>query len=144
MSYSIATSTYQTNTNTFFRPVEKTIWNYANGGTWTPDSTGETTLTMGGSGTSGIVRFASDSGENFAVVLGVHNYARWCDIVTDIPTTQTATTLQPLYYAANSAQSAQREKQLAACSATAKNGRTVNVSYTVATGNNLKANIVIG
>ncbi|PPQ81531.1 hypothetical protein CVT25_013327 [Psilocybe cyanescens] len=61
---------------------------------------------MGGSGTSGIVRFASDSGENFAVVLGVHNYARWCDIVTDIPTTQTATTLQPIYYAANSAESA--------------------------------------
>ncbi|PPQ81532.1 hypothetical protein CVT25_013326 [Psilocybe cyanescens] len=37
-AYSVATSTCQTNTNTFFRPVEKTIWNYANGGTWTPDS----------------------------------------------------------------------------------------------------------
>ncbi|KAH9477095.1 Boletus edulis lectin [Psilocybe cubensis] len=144
MSYSIATRTYQTNTNAFFRPVEKTVWNYANGGTWTPDSAQQTTLTMGGSGTSGILRFASDSGESHAVVLGVHNYVRWCDIITDIPTSQTATTLHPLYYAGGNAQSAQREKQLASCSATAKNGRTVNVVYTVATGNNLSANIVIG
>ncbi|PPQ80344.1 hypothetical protein CVT25_003627 [Psilocybe cyanescens] len=144
MSYSISTFTYQTNTNAFFIPVEKTVWNYANGGTWTPDSAGQTTLTMGGSGTSGIVRFISNAGENFAVVLGVHNYVRWCDIITDIPTSQTATTLQPLYYASGSTQSAQREKQQATCSAKANNGRTVNVVYTVATGNNLSADIVIG
>lgn len=142
MSYSITTRTYQTNTNAFFQPVEKTIWNFANGGTWT-DANGETTLTMGGSGTSGIVRFVS-GGENFAVVLGVHNYARWCDIVTDIPSTTTATTLQPLYYGSGTPQSAQREKQSSSCTATSKNGRPINVTYTVASGNALKANIVIG
>ncbi|KAF9545683.1 fruit body lectin [Agrocybe pediades] len=143
MSYSIALRTYQTNTNAFFGPVEQTVWNFANGGTWS-DTDGTKTLTMGGSGTSGGIRFQSPgTNEQFIVYTGVHNYARWCDIVTD-PNGSTATTLHPAYYQSGTPQTAARERQSASCSATNSRGRNINVTYNVATGNNLSANIVIG
>jgi Fungal fruit body lectin len=71
MTYTVAVRVYQTNPNAFFNVVEKTAWHYANGGTWS-ESNGAFALTMGGSGTSGTLRFVADTGEIF-VVLGVHN-----------------------------------------------------------------------
>ncbi|KAF4612357.1 hypothetical protein D9613_003895 [Agrocybe pediades] len=142
MSYSIALRTYQTNTTAFFHPVEQTVWHFANGGTWS-DTDGTKTLTMGGSGTSGGIRFLSNTNEQFIVFVGVHNYVRWCDIAVD-PVGNTATTLNPVYYQKGTPQTAARERQGAKCTATNKLDRVINVEYTVATGNNLKANVVIG
>ncbi|OBZ77384.1 Boletus edulis lectin [Grifola frondosa] len=58
-----------------FHVVEKTVWHYANGGRWS-ECNGQLTLTMGGSGTSGTLRFKNPCGDYFVVALGVHNYKR--------------------------------------------------------------------
>src|SRR5258708_4060463 len=97
MSYSIKVFIYQTNPNAFFRIVESTVWKYANGGTWDLVD-GYQVLKMGGSGTSGSLRLQSSSGESFVVTLGVHNYKRWGDIVTNLKNGQTALTINPEYY----------------------------------------------
>ncbi|KAF8900130.1 lectin [Gymnopilus junonius] len=137
MSYSIALQLYQTNTNAYFHPVEQTVWNFANGGTWS--RTDEVrTLTMGGSGTSGTMRFVSDTGENFLVAVGVHNFARWCDIVTN---DQTGTVINPQYYGGG--RDAVREQQFANCNAINSKNRHFKLNYTVANGNDLKADIII-
>ncbi|KAF8434250.1 lectin [Terfezia claveryi] len=141
MSYTISVRIYQTNTNAFFQLVEKTVWNYANGGTWT-EANDEHILTIGGSGTSGTLRFSSDTGERFLVALGVHNYKRWGDIVTGLSTDQTGVVLNAEYY--NSVRSFAREKQLSTYTVTSGQGRKFTVTYTVAEGNNLRANIIIG
>jgi hypothetical protein len=141
MSYKITLRVYQTNTNAYFHVVEQTVWNYANGGTWSQTDE-ERTLTMGGSGTSGTIRFVADNGENFIVALGVHNYKRWCDIVTNLTGEQTGTVINPQYY--NSGPRAyQREKQLATYSVSNSKGRKFTINYTVTDGNDLKANIII-
>jgi hypothetical protein len=142
MSYSITLRIFQTNPDTFFRVVEQTVWNYANGGTWTQNN-GEYKLTMGGSGTSGTIRFVADNGENFIVAIGVHNYKRWCDIVTNLTNDQTGVIINPEYY--NSGQRAyQREKQLATYSVADVKGRKYEVKFTKDDGNDLAANIIIG
>ena len=124
--------------------VESSVWHYANGGTWS-DVNGKQVLAMGGSGTSGTLRFLGDNGESFIVALGVHNYARWCDIHTDLAENNTGTVLHPEYYKAGTHQTAQREKALADFATTdSVRGRKIEVKYVVAEGNNLTANIIIG
>jgi hypothetical protein len=49
---------------------------------------------MGGSGTSGSLR----NGREFVVTLGVHNYKRWGDIVTNLKNDQAARIVNPEYY----------------------------------------------
>jgi len=144
MSYKITVRVYQTNPNAFFHIVEKTVWNYANGGTWS-EMNGEQILTMGGSGTSGTLRFVADNGENFIVALGVHNYKRWGDIVTNLTNEQTGVIINPEYYNnANADRVAARERQLASYSVNNAKGRKFAVNYTVAEGNDLQCNIIIG
>jgi hypothetical protein len=142
MSYKITLRVYQTNTNAFFKVVEQTVWNYANGGTWT-EFDGQKVLTMGGSGTSGTIRFTADTGENFIVALGVHNYKRWCDIVTNLTNDQTGVIINPQYYNGGP-RAYMREKQLATYSVSNSKGRKFTITYTVTDGNDLKANIIIG
>ena len=143
MSYSIALRVFQTNpARGFFHVVEKTVWHYANGGTWS-EADGVLTLTMGGSGTSGVLRFKSDKGELITVAVGVHNYKRWCDVVTGLKTNETALVINGQYYS-NGGRDYQREKQLAEYSVTSAAGTKFEVKYTVADGNNLAANIIIG
>lgn len=141
MSYKITARIYQTNTNAYFHLVEQTVWNYANGGTWT-EANGEKTLTIGGSGTSGTLRFESDTGERFIVAIGVHNYKRWVDIVTGLAPDQTGVVINAEYY--NNVRSFAREKQLSTYTVTSKAGRKFTATYTVAEGNDLKLNIIIG
>ncbi|KAI5781047.1 fungal fruit body lectin [Peziza echinospora] len=144
MSYSITVRLYQTNTNAYFSLVEKTVWHYANGGTWAT-SNDEYTLTMGGSGTSGVLRLQSDTGERVTFALGVHNYKRWCDIVTGLSTSQTGVIINGEYYdAAHKDRCQARERQLDTYSVTSTAGRKFTVTYTVKEGNALKANIIIG
>ncbi|KAF8307356.1 putative lectin [Clavulina sp. PMI_390] len=100
---------------------------------------------MGGSGTSGSLRFVADNGENFIVTLGVHNYKRWGDIVTNLTPDQTGVIINPQYYnAANPDRQAAREKQLASYNVANAKGRNFGLNYIVADGNNLKVNIIIG
>jgi len=100
-SYTVHVRVIQTEPSGWWDVVEKTVYHNARGGAWTDradESVGEQTLTMGGSGTSGMLRFKNPKGEQFLVALGVHNYKRWCDIVTDVPLDQTAVDVHPTYY----------------------------------------------
>ncbi|KAF8522797.1 Cytolysin/lectin [Gautieria morchelliformis] len=75
-----------------------TYTHYANGGTWS-ESNGMLVLTMGGSGTSGTLRFVADTGEIFLIVLGLHNYAPWCNVVPDLAAMEPAEAVNAEYYA---------------------------------------------
>lgn len=100
-SYAVHVRVIQTEPSGWWDVVEKTVYHNARGGGWTDcvdESVGEQTLTMGGSGTSGMLRFKNPKGDQFLVALGVHNYKRWCDIVTDVPLDQTAVDVHPSYY----------------------------------------------
>ena len=141
MSYSITLRVYQTNPGRgFFHIVEKTVWHYANGGTWF-EADGALTLTQGGSGTSGVLRFLSDKGERITVAVGVHNYKRWCDAVTGLKPKETALVINGQYYN-NGGRDWVREKQQTEHSATSPTGTKVDVVYTVTEGNKLEANII--
>jgi hypothetical protein len=143
MSYTIQLRIFQSSpARGLFTLVEETNWNFANGGTWS-DTDGVLTLRMGGSGTSGVLRFKSDTtGEFITVAVGVHNYKRWCDVVTGLPSNQTALVVNGQYYN-NGPRAYMREKQLASYGVRSARGTTVKVVYTVAEGNNLKANVLI-
>lgn len=143
MIYTITVRVYQTNPDTFFRIVEQTVWKYANGGTWS-QSNGEHVLRMGDSGTSGTLRFVADNGEKFIVALGVHNYKRWGDTVTNLTDEQTGVVINPQYYDGTPDRAHARESQLADYSVKNVQGRNITINYTVAEGNDLRTNIIIG
>ncbi|KAN0135863.1 Fungal fruit body lectin [Lactarius tabidus] len=145
MSYSIQVYIYQTNptSGSYFRVVEDTVWQYANGGTWDKVN-GHLVLKMGGSGTSGSLRLQSESGESFVVTLGVHNYKRWGDIVTNLKNDQTACIINPEYYSNNFPnRQKQREKQLSTYEIANSKGRKCSFKYTVTEGNDLKVQVMI-
>ncbi|KAJ7688575.1 lectin [Mycena rosella] len=141
MSYNITVRVFQTNPDNFFRLAEQTVWNFANGGSWDSVS-GAYVLAMGGSGTSGCLRFVSSSGENLVATFGVHNNKRWCDLVV---TNQTAMIINAEYYdvAKFPLRVAHRENQLANYSISNAQGRKFAIIFTAAEGNNLAANLVI-
>ncbi|RDB28811.1 Agaricus bisporus lectin [Hypsizygus marmoreus] len=127
-----------------FQNVEKTVWHYANGGTWTEEPNGVFVLRMNGSGTSGTLRFKdSFSGEAFLAAFGVHNYKRWCDIIPDLAENDTGADIHPTYY-----QSGKRDNMLWQQAANiektdAKRVNRISIKYTVAEGNNLAATLTI-
>lgn len=143
MSYKITIRVFQTNSNAYFHLGEQTIWNYAKGGTWS-DIHNELVLDMGDSGTSGTLRFvSSDMKEQFVLAVGVHNYKRWADIVTNLTHEQTGTSIQAEYY--NEGRRAYaREKQLANYQVANAGGRNFSINYTVEDGDDLRANLIIG
>ncbi|GIK04357.1 hypothetical protein Aspvir_008438 [Aspergillus viridinutans] len=96
MSYTIRLRIQNTTSETL-TVVEKTCWYYANGCTWT-EQDGQHVLFMGGSGTSGMLRFKSSSGETFTTVLGMHNYNPWCDVQVNLKDDETAVKMHPEYY----------------------------------------------
>lgn len=145
MSFTITAHVFQTNPNVFFHVVEQNVWHFANGGTWS-EVDGAHVLHIGGSGTAGALRFASeDNDEAFLVVLGVHNSKRWGDIVTDLKNGDTAgVILQQYYEGDHKDRSEAREAQRASFSVSNSKGRKIEFNYTVAEGNNLKVDIIIG
>ncbi|KZS90446.1 lectin, partial [Sistotremastrum niveocremeum HHB9708] len=144
MPYTITARVFQTNPKTFFRLVENTVWNYANGGTWNlNEGDGEYVLNMTGSGTSGALRFVNDTGENFVATLGIHNFLRWGHIVTNIPGDQTGLTVNTSYYNGNPDRAAAREAQNTHFQVQNPQ-RTFTLNYAVADGDNLVVNITIG
>ncbi|KAG8989612.1 hypothetical protein FRB94_001006 [Tulasnella sp. JGI-2019a] len=143
MSYKITVKVYRTNPNNFFDNVERTVWKYANGGTWT-ELGDELVLNMGGSGTSGSLRFLANDGESFVATFGVHNYKRWCDIVTNLSNEQTAMIINAEYYDGTKDRAAAREAQRANYSVSNSKGRKFTINFTQAEGNDLKADLIIG
>jgi hypothetical protein len=129
MSYTISVRTADiTSVNPGFTLVEKTVWYFANGGTWSNTESIQT-LVMGGSGTSGTLRYRSGSGEEFLVALGVHNYKRWCDIVTDLAPNDTCMKIHPKYYEEGTPETGMLWKQLAEIDKKSKKGTNINVKY---------------
>ncbi|KAF7978507.1 hypothetical protein HWV62_45667 [Athelia sp. TMB] len=142
-SYKIHCCIFQTNPNAHFRIVEQTVFHYANGGTW-GEMDGQKMLCMGGSGTSGTLRLLADkTGECFIVALGVHNYKRWCDVVTNLKDNETGVLINPQYYN-NGGRDSQREKQLSSYSVKNAKGRHIEVKFTKDEGTDLMCNLIIG
>ncbi|KAG2118393.1 lectin 2b [Suillus clintonianus] len=141
-TYTIAVRTIDTTTSEpGFVLVEKAVWLYG-GGTWSNKDSIET-LTMGGSGTSGSLRFKSGTGEEFFVALGVHNYKRWCDIVTDLGPGDTSLKILPEYYVASSPKNEMLWKQLDQISVKSKKGTKVALKYVKDEGTALVVHITI-
>ncbi|KAJ7627961.1 Cytolysin/lectin [Mycena polygramma] len=96
-------------------------------------------LRMPSSGTSGSLRFiSSKGGEQFVLTVGVHNYKRWCDIVTGVSGNQTAMVINGEYYGGGSRHSA-REKQGSSCQIASK----YSCAYSIAEGKDLVADLYI-
>ncbi|KAF4239925.1 hypothetical protein CNMCM6805_005382 [Aspergillus fumigatiaffinis] len=96
MSYTIRLR-IENGTSDTLTVVEKTCWYYANGCTWT-EKDGEHVLFMGGSGTSGMLRFKTSSGDFFTVALGMHNNNAWSGLLVNLQEDDTALKLHPEYY----------------------------------------------
>jgi hypothetical protein len=142
-SYSISVRTIDTTTgDPGFTIVEKTVWYYANGGTWSNTDSIQT-LHMNGSGTSGALRLKNGAGEQFLVLLGVHNYQRWCDIVTDLEPGDTGMKIQPDYYSKTNPRYDMLWKQLDQIKKKSDKGTTVDVKYVEAEGNSLVVHLTI-
>ncbi|KAF7345987.1 XCL-like lectin [Mycena venus] len=146
MSYTITVRVFQTNPNSgaYFRIVEQTTFRSGDGKNEWNLIQGAPTISFGFSGSSGALRFKSDkTNEPFIVVLGVHNYKRWCDIVTDPTPLQTAMAINEEYYGGGGRDRC-RERQNASCNTTNSRGRKITVNYSVADGNCLVADVIVG
>ncbi|KAH9946726.1 lectin [Amylocystis lapponica] len=140
MSYTILVRTTDTTQGRFFLS-EKTVWHFANGGTWS-DTNGLQTLTMGGSGTCGGIRLiSSDRSEVIFVAVGIHNYKPWCDIVPDLTIEDTSLKVHPQYYGPE--RSAIREEQAVLIERTSATGRKLTVRYTAQDKNVFRVQILI-
>ena len=142
MAYKISVRIYQTKPDAFFRVVEQSVWT---GGQWTKNGD-EFVLDMHSSGTSGALRLLSETGEHIIATFGVHNYVRWCDIVTGLGKEDSGTKILPQWYEENTERGKVKWKQLASYNVDSISPRRRNfaIQYTVADGNNLVANLIIG
>lgn len=72
---------------------------------WTELPKSQHRLTIANSGSSGGILFESKSGryERFVVMLGIHNFNVWCDIVTNVSQSDTIDTIAKSYYKDNGA-----------------------------------------
>lgn len=116
--------------------IEKTL--FSGDSTWTVSEAGHR-LSIVGSGTSGLLRFKSSDGSIFAVIVGVHNYKRWVDIVVDTP--DSGVTIHPKYYNDKLPQYQELWKQASELSKKNGKGKTISVKYYVPDGNALFANL---
>ena len=129
-------------------------WHYANGAAWsTPpiqqgqwdanpyDPEAKYTLTMGGSGTSGVLRFVCKNGSAFMVAVGVHNWKRWCHIVTDLSSSDTTSTILPTYYGGSRDENLWKQRDH--ISRTDSNGSKYKLEFTQKTGHNLTADLFV-
>nr|ABK96894.1 lectin 3a [Marchantia polymorpha] len=145
MTYSIHVRVIQSKPTAWYSIVEKTAWHFALGATWR-EVDGEQILTMGDSGTSGLLRFENPQGDFFIVAVGVHVYKRWCDVVPDLKSTETGTAIHPTYYPVGNVLGFRYEivqKQLATMEKKNSKGESIKVNYYKEDGNNLYATITI-
>ncbi|CAG7851015.1 SubName: Full=Related to Agaricus bisporus lectin-Agaricus bisporus {ECO:0000313/EMBL:CCA74595.1} [Serendipita indica DSM 11827] len=142
MSYKIRVRIYQTKPDAFFRVVEQSVWT---GGSWTKNGD-EFILDMHTSGTSGALRLLADNGEHIIAVFGVHNYKRWCDIVTALGKDASGTKLLPEWYVEGTNRGKVKWSQLAEYNvdSTTPVRRNFAIKYTIPEGNDLVATLFVG
>jgi hypothetical protein len=141
MSYTVRVRVRHNSADVYFRVAEMAVWHYANGGVWA-DSDSVLTLTMGGSGTSGMLRFQSENGEErFAVTIGVHNYNPWVHILPDVATNETTIVLLPQYYAGGKHSNIPIVPR---CNVQSSVPRNFSAEFTRNEGNKYSMEIVIG
>lgn len=145
MSYTVKTRIYQTGIPAYFNLLETGVWHYARGGQWADLST-TPTLTMGTSGTSGILRFRTEDGrEAFFVAVGVHNWKPWVDIVTNLEDHDTGVKCLPEYYVGDKVERVRaREAQRGEWKATNNKGRVIKARFRGTEGHELELDIIIG
>ncbi|KAG9010287.1 hypothetical protein FRB94_010637 [Tulasnella sp. JGI-2019a] len=144
MTYTIGVGFFQSNRYPFMIE-EKAVWHYANGGTWEGKdglSYHNWKLTMGGSGTSGALLCRNPmTGDSCCFVLGVHNYKPWCNVVTDLSSSDDATSILSSFYGSGARN--QGWVQVQEDKKTTSKGASVQVRFTIADGNSLAADIII-
>ncbi|PTQ26716.1 hypothetical protein MARPO_0528s0001 [Marchantia polymorpha] len=137
MAYTIHVRVIQSKPTAWYSIVEKTAWHFALGATWR-EVDGEQILTMGDSGTSGLLRFENPQGDFFIVAVGVHVYKRCLQKPARLST--------PTYYPVGNVLGFRYEivqKQLATMEKKNSKGESIKVNYYKEDGNNLYATITI-
>lgn len=124
--------------------VEQTTWNNTY---WTQHG-GTFVLHLANSGSSGMLRFRDTSNNtSILVAVGVHNYKRWCDIVTDLDHNQVGAKYQPLYYGDHHSNGTARGKmlwkQLHSIEKITQDARVVSLNFTTTEGHDLYATLTI-
>ncbi|TFY75858.1 hypothetical protein EWM64_g8154 [Hericium alpestre] len=98
MFYKINVRIFETKPSDYFILVEKGVWNFARGGTWTVCEE-QHLLKMGGSRHLRHAALRSAAGGTyFTVALGVHNYKPWVDMAVDQASSDTCVHVHPLWY----------------------------------------------
>ncbi|KAJ8110345.1 hypothetical protein ONZ43_g5891 [Nemania bipapillata] len=96
MAYTVRVRARQPNANAYFHVAEMAAFH---SGSWS-NTDGVLKLTMSASGTSGMLRYQTETGaEAFTVAIGVHNYKPWVHILPDVAPSETCVALLPQYYA---------------------------------------------
>ncbi|KAF2260527.1 fruit body lectin, partial [Lojkania enalia] len=127
MSYTINLSIKKDDNDTL-SVVEKTCWYYSGGADWT-EREGHHILSLKASGTSGMLRFRTSTGESFCLAVGVHNYSRWCDIIVDAGDDDTAVRIHPAYYSESNPRNQMLWNQLSSLERTTATGRTLTIKF---------------
>ncbi|PTB65090.1 lectin, partial [Trichoderma citrinoviride] len=143
-SYAIHLTIHQPSWQAFV-PIEKAVWSGAGSATndgWISTDTSDHTLTMDSSGRSGALLLQSSQGERVFMVVGVHNYVRWCDIVTSISPADTAGQILAMYYGAGEKEY-MRWKTLSEHSVRSAAGTSFRVWFEVGEGHRLTAKFSI-
>ena len=100
MAYQITVGVFQHDTKAHCWVCEKSVWHYANGGTWGMNKGGHL-LHINGGGILGLLRFELDvtnHSEYFVCVFGIHNYKLWGSVVAGLPSSQTCVLLHSQFY----------------------------------------------
>ncbi|KAI1490874.1 fungal fruit body lectin-domain-containing protein [Biscogniauxia mediterranea] len=129
-----------------FVPVEKVVWSGTNSAStngWISTDTSDHTLVMNNSGKSGALLLQSSRGERVFVVVGVHNYVRWCDIVTSISPADSVGKVLAMYYG-DGEKAFMRWRTLSEHSVRSAAGTNFRVRFEVAEGHQLTAKFSIG
>ncbi|CAG9974117.1 unnamed protein product [Clonostachys byssicola] len=110
------------------------------------DQDGALTPTIGGSGTSSILRFITEQGkEAFFITLGIYNYKPWVDVITGLANNVTCISTLPEYYnSVHTKRCYSYKAQYTSQSILNIDHRTISVQYRVHEGHNLELDIVIG
>ncbi|TFY81905.1 hypothetical protein EWM64_g2108 [Hericium alpestre] len=134
---------HQTGTSRYFALVEEGVWHFANGGTWTACE-GQLVLKMGGSGTSGLLRFSDGADIFFIVALGIHNYKPWLDISPDLASDDTVVAVHSDWYKDESERGKNREAQTEKIETKDKKGNVLSASISKSADAEFWVTIVIG
>ena len=99
-------------------------------------------LSMTGSGTSGIIRFRTTNFETFVVLVGVHNYERWCDIKPDLDVNASAKDIIKLYYDGSRPEYQKLWQQSPTADVTTSNKSHIQLTYTIKEGHDLAVDLI--